>query len=83
MKPKDRDLGMDRPISRRDLLQGMGAVAASTFVPGDSFADAVLGAETAGGVYYPPALSGMQQIPARDGPIHSESAQLRNQVRNG
>jgi len=28
MKSKDRDLGMDRTISRRDLLHGMGALAA-------------------------------------------------------
>ena len=28
MKSKDRDLGMDRAISRRDLLHGMGALAA-------------------------------------------------------
>ena len=27
MKPTDRNLGMDRPISRRDLLHGMGALA--------------------------------------------------------
>jgi len=28
MKPGDRELGMDRPITRRDFLQGMSAVAA-------------------------------------------------------
>ena len=59
-KYTDRDLGMERPVSRRDVLHGFGAVAASTFVPGYAFADAVLAAETAGGIYYPPALTGMR-----------------------
>ena len=39
MKSSDRNLGMDRPISRRDLLLGVGASAASAFVPGRAFAD--------------------------------------------
>jgi hypothetical protein len=30
MKATDRNLGMNRPISRRDLLHGMGALAART-----------------------------------------------------
>jgi len=29
MKPADRNLGMDRRITRRDLLQGLGSVAAA------------------------------------------------------
>jgi hypothetical protein len=33
---------MDRSISRRDLLLGMGASAASAFVPGQAFADEML-----------------------------------------
>ncbi|MDH3441051.1 MAG: NAD(P)/FAD-dependent oxidoreductase, partial [Gammaproteobacteria bacterium] len=53
-------LGMNRPISRRDILHGFGAVAASSFVPGVTFADEVLAAENAGRPYYPPALSGMR-----------------------
>ena len=60
MKSEDRNLGMNQPISRRDLLHGMGALAASTFVPGNAFADAVIAAESAGGVYYPPALTGLR-----------------------
>jgi hypothetical protein len=41
MKSDNRNLGMDRSISRRDVLLGMGALAASTFVPGRAFADEV------------------------------------------
>lgn len=59
-KKVDRDLGMDRPVSRRDILHGFGAVAASSFVPGRAFADEVLAAEAAGQPYYPPALTGMR-----------------------
>ena len=57
MNTRDRDLGMDRPISRRDLLHGMGAIAAASLVPGRLVADQVL-AEVAAG--YPPALTGMR-----------------------
>jgi spermidine dehydrogenase len=59
-KKADRDLGMDRPISRRDLLHGFGAVAASSFVPGAAFAGRVLAAEAEGRPYYPPALTGLR-----------------------
>ena len=60
MKPSDKDLGMDRPISRRDLLLGMGASAASAFVPGRAFADEMLRIEGASGPYYPPGLTGLR-----------------------
>lgn len=59
-KKTDRDLGMDRFISRRDILHGFGAVAASSFVSGCAFADEVLAAENAGRLYYPPSLTGMR-----------------------
>jgi spermidine dehydrogenase len=55
MKPGDRDLGMGRRISRRDLLHGIGGLAASSLVPGQGFADA--GVPPA---YYPPALTGLR-----------------------
>ena len=42
MKSDDRNLGMDRSISRRDLLLGMGASAACAFIPGRAFADEML-----------------------------------------
>lgn len=60
MKLSDRDLGMDRPISRRDLLLGMGASAAAAFVPGRAFADEMLRLEGASGPYYPPGLTGLR-----------------------
>ena len=59
MKSEDRDLGMDRPISRRDLLHGVGALAAASLVPGQSLADEIL-APAAGSAGYPPALTGMR-----------------------
>ena len=60
MKPSDRNLGMDRPISRRDILLGMGASAASAFVPGRAFADEMLRLEGASGTNYPPGLTGLR-----------------------
>ena len=56
MTTEDRDLGMDRPISRRDLLHGIGAMAATSLVPGQSLADEIL-SPAAG---YPPAQTGMR-----------------------
>jgi len=58
MKKKDRNLGMDRDISRRDALHGFGAIAAASFVPGRAFADEMLALERA--AVYPPALTGMR-----------------------
>lgn len=61
MKHKDRNLGMNRPISRRDLLHGLGGIAAASLVPGQALADAVMALETAGTENdYPPALSGLR-----------------------
>lgn len=56
---KDRELGLTRNISRRDVLHGFGAAAAASYIPGSAFADAVLAAEKAG-YPYPPALTGMR-----------------------
>ncbi len=58
MNPEDRDLGMDKRISRRDVLHGFGAIAAASFVPGQAFADEMLALERAG--VYPPGLTGMR-----------------------
>jgi spermidine dehydrogenase len=62
VKPADRNLGMDRSISRRDLLHGMGALAASTLVPGRALAEKMLALERAGetAAGYPPALTGLR-----------------------
>ena len=53
---------MDRRISRRDLLYGVGALAATSLVPGRALADEVLRLEThaAGAASYPPALTGLR-----------------------
>jgi len=48
---------MDRNISRRDVLQGAGAVAAASFVPGTAFADQFLAGE---GAPYPSSLTGLR-----------------------
>ncbi len=62
MKPTDRNLGMDRRISRRDLLHGVGALTTGTLLPGSALADEALAIEKSaveGGVY-PPALTGLR-----------------------
>ena len=59
-KPGDPDLGMDREISRRDVLHGLGALATSSLLPGRALADAMLAAETNGAFDYPPVLTGLR-----------------------
>ena len=59
-KRSDKALGMQREISRRDVLHGLGAAAAASFVPSATFAAEVLAAERAGQLYYPPSLMGMR-----------------------
>jgi spermidine dehydrogenase len=66
-KPKDRALGMDRPITRRDFLNGIavGATAAASAplfaapLTGDAGIPPLSGAQDAFG-YYPPLLTGMR-----------------------
>ncbi len=62
MKTRDRKLGMNCPITRRDLLHGAGLLAGSSMLPGLALADAVLAAEKAGQspFPYPPGLTGMR-----------------------
>jgi spermidine dehydrogenase len=62
MKSHDLRLGMDRSISRRDLLNGMGFLAGCSLLPGTALANAMLAAETTGhgGVSFPPARTGMR-----------------------
>ncbi|MCP4898505.1 MAG: NAD(P)/FAD-dependent oxidoreductase [bacterium] len=54
MNSRDRDLGMDRAISRRDLLQGMGAMAVGTLCMSP---DQIFALENTGGAGYSPALT--------------------------
>jgi len=64
MEPGDRDLGMDRPISRRDFLHGVGAVAAGGVLAGTPLADRSSAASHAKAVMdggtYPPSLTGLR-----------------------
>jgi spermidine dehydrogenase len=62
MKTRDRELGMGQRISRRDLLHGIGGLAAGALVPGQALADQVLAMEQSGALpaYYPPALTGLR-----------------------
>jgi spermidine dehydrogenase len=53
---RDRDLGMDRPIARRDFLNGT-AIAIGAALAGPAFGAS--GAQDQPG-YYPPALTGMR-----------------------
>jgi spermidine dehydrogenase len=62
MNRKDRELGMGRRISRRDLLHGMSGLAAGALLPGQALADQVLAMEQFGApsAYYPPSLTGLR-----------------------
>lgn len=65
MKSKDRKLGMNSPISRRDILQGFGVVTAGALAMGSpSLAQQILGAENGTGELinngYPPSLTGLR-----------------------
>ena len=53
---------MDRRISRRDILHGVGALAATSLVPGRALADEILRLEghAAGAASYPPAMTGLR-----------------------
>jgi spermidine dehydrogenase len=89
---RDRELGMDRPIRRRDFLNGMSvAIGASLSVPSAlwtamlSAADQSYAPEKAAG-YYPPAKTGMRGSHdgswevahgMRDGKVWSQAARDR------
>jgi spermidine dehydrogenase len=59
VKPYDRELGMDRKISRRDFVNGVGAAAAgAALMP--KWATAQEFAPETSPAYYPPARTGMR-----------------------
>ena len=57
MKSRDRNLGMDRTISRRDLLHGMGTLAAGALYTQHN---PLFALEHTGAAGYPPALTGFR-----------------------
>ncbi len=58
---RDRDLGMHRPISRRDFVNGVGvAVGGALIAPGWLSAREGAAAASQAQDYYPPALTGMR-----------------------
>lgn len=60
MKKTDRQLGMDRDISRRDFLNGISVTVGASLLPGYSFAQGpAVNAQDVPG-YYPPGLTGMR-----------------------
>jgi spermidine dehydrogenase len=70
MKKSDRELGMDRGITRRDFLNGV-SVAVSA-----SLASPRFGAQPTGSSYYPPALTGMRGS-------HEGSYEVAHSLREG
>ncbi len=52
---RDRDLGMHRPITRRDFLNGVAVTAGAAMMPWHLLAD-----DAKSPAYYPPALTGMR-----------------------
>ena len=58
MKLTDKQLGMDREISRRDFLNGVSVAVGASLLPGSATAQDV-GAQDVPG-YYPPELGGMR-----------------------
>ncbi len=58
MNSTDRQLGMDKDISRRDFLNGVGIAVGASLLPGTASAQDV-GAQDVPG-YYPPELTGMR-----------------------
>ncbi|MGA7909573.1 MAG: NAD(P)-binding protein [Candidatus Sulfotelmatobacter sp.] len=76
---RDRELGMDRDITRRDFLNGMaigaGGVLAGAWLPGMLAAQTAATGQDAPG-YYPPALTGMRGS-------HPGSFETAHAVRDG
>jgi spermidine dehydrogenase len=78
-RARDRELGMDRDITRRDFLNGMaigaGGVLTSAWLPGMLAAQTAPTGQDAPG-YYPPALTGMRGS-------HPGSFETAHAVRDG
>jgi len=58
MRNSDRPLGMDRQITRRDVIHGIGALGASFAIPGYMLGCAPN--SSGDSVYYPPSMTGLR-----------------------
>ncbi len=58
MRDSDRKLGMDRQITRRDVIQGFGVLGAGLMLPG--VLPGCSKAEIEDAIYYPPELMGLR-----------------------
>lgn len=77
-KRRDRELGMDRRISRRDFLSGV-AIGAAGLLVGPRWlraADPLAGTAPLADDYYPPALTGLRGS-------HAGSYEVAHALRNG
>jgi spermidine dehydrogenase len=74
MRRTDQQLGMDKAISRRDFLNGVGIAIGASLLPGTASAQD-FGAQDLPG-YYPPGLTGMRGS-------HPGSFETAHQVRDG
>ncbi len=74
MNSTDRQLGMDKDISRRDFLNGVSIAIGASLLPGTASALDV-GAQDIPG-YYPPELTGMRGS-------HPGSFEIAHMVRDG
>ncbi|HEY1836629.1 MAG TPA: NAD(P)-binding protein, partial [Rhizomicrobium sp.] len=72
---KDKELGMDRPIARRDFLQGAAVSAATLALAAKAQAQATPGTQDTPG-YYPPTSLGMRGS-------HPGSFEAAHEVRDG
>ncbi len=66
MSNSDRDLGMDRPVTRRDFIEGVGTIAVGSLIAGKSQSGEAQASGKAAGfgtdapAHYPPALLGQR-----------------------
>ncbi|MCH9695559.1 MAG: NAD(P)/FAD-dependent oxidoreductase [Gammaproteobacteria bacterium] len=59
-KSRDRELGMNRGITRRDILHGAGALAAAGLIPASAFSKQAPSAPRGASGIYPPGLTGLR-----------------------
>ncbi len=74
MNPRDRELGMDAAITRRDFLGGVGLAIGAAALPHAAYAGDIAAQDIAG--YYPPALTGLRGS-------HPGSFEIAHALRDG